>query len=780
MNLQEATKKYEIALREDVVWSYQDADDYIYINDADEDLQTWRIKMPEPPDWAKLVNFGKHADDQVFVYEEMPQRLLNIVEEVEAKIAKKRSYHYTEPQLERMIYNGIWDTLRKNRKEFIDEITWIRSQWYYLLHGKWMMIKGKPTYINGWNWFYLNYWPLEGTGQLPEYRWRDMKWFHAQEYAYTTTDTIDYEEIVKPNGDIKYSVVLLPDGTPRMRDMGHRTIYGTNNLKGRRVGETSKTGCINYCIGITGYDRNCGLQGNVENTASEIYEEKILYAFNKMPFWFVPMMPTNNNSTGLFFAGLKGKGGLNSKIGFATTARKEFYDQKRLDFYQGEEIGKTRLENIIDRHGVVKRCVAEGALIKGLMIYNSTAEDMDHDSGQRFEILSYDSMYEERLINGQTKSGLLVVYFPYYEAVAGFIDKWGFPIVDSPTPEQVPFVRIKKKNRKGEIMGAKEFFENVEADLKRKGDLRGLAQHQRQHPNRFRECFALAVAGSNFNIDLLKDRITELKYQRDKKVIIGDFVWAGAKYQSAVTFIDNPDGKWKVSLRLPPQQTNQVFHYDGFNRMPRFQSGFIIGVDAYRFDETDSYRESNGGIAVYEMYNPTLDGEKTNPKDFTSCRFVATYCNREETKELFAEEVLKAALYYNALCYPEINVPVVQDMFNRNGFRGYLLFDVDEHGVKKKNCGFNTAGGTIKQKMFSYIDTWINLHASKSEHRELLEECLLIRGPKYTKDFDLFVAMAGCLLGDESRYTEYIRSFSDNEGIDVGPWWGIEEHRDVG
>jgi len=775
MNLEQAIKKYEVGLREDVIWSYKDADEYIYINEEDEDLQKWRIKMPEPPDWAKLKNFGKHARDQVFVYEQMPQRLENLVNEIKVKIDNRRNHHFSEPQIERMFHKTLWDTLRMKKRDYEDEIEWIQAQWYYLLNGQWQMIHGKPVYIDGWNFAFLNYWPLEGTGKLPDYRQRDMKWFHAQRYAYTTTETVDYDEILDENGGVTYKIALLEDGTLRMRDMGHRTSFGTNNLKGRRVGETSKTACINYFIAIINFDVNCGLQGNLESTASDIYEEKLLYAFNKLPFFFVPMMPTNNNSTGLFFAGLRSKGGLNSKVGFATTSRKEFYDQKRLDFIQVEEAGKTKLEDCIVRHGVLKRCVAEGALIKGLMIYCSTAEDMDHNSGQKFEALSYDSFFEERLINGQTKSGLLVVYFPYYEAYAGFINKWGEPIINTPTEEEIPSMAIIKRNQKGEIMGAKEYLESIEEDLKKKGALRELAQHQRQHPNRFRECFALAIAGSNFNIDILKDRITELKIMKDKKIIIGDFYWLGAKYESKVAFIENPQGKWYVSRQLGSLETNQSINYDGFNRMPRFDSGFILSADAYRFDETDTFRESQGGIAVFEMYNPTLDGDKENAKDYVSERFVATYLGRELTKELYAEEVLKAALYYNALVYPEINVTIVQDVFLKLGYRGYLHFDVDDNGYKKKNCGFNTAGPIIKQKMFTYVDTWINLHAHKTYHRRLLEECLLIRGPKYTKDFDLFVSMAGALLGAHSKYTEYIRRFSDADGVEVGSFWGKSE-----
>jgi len=773
MQLSEAIIKYDSHLREDVKLSYKEPDKYIYVNEKDEDLQKWRVEMPECPDWARLVNFGKHARDQVFVYEEIPNRLLSLKDEVEREVKRTKLSRDTDMSMQRRVHQELWEALRKQRLDYKQEINWIRSQWYYRLYGKWMMIHGKPVFIDGWQWFFLNYWPLEGTGKLPEYRTRDMKWFHAQRYAHNCTETVDYDEVINKNGKLKLKLVFLEDGTLRMKNVGYRTMFGTNNLKGRRVGETSKTCSINYCIGTEGKDRICGIQGNSESTGSDIYEEKLVYSYNRMPFFFVPEFPNLYTTSGLSFTGYNGRSGLNSKIGYATTARKEYYDQRRLDFYHGDEIGKTKLENILDRHGVVKRCCTEGAIIKGLMIYTSTAEDMEAESGQLFEQLSDDSMFEERLANGQTKSGLANVYFPIHEGYFGFIDKWGDAITGEVREDQVPYMTVVKRNKEGVIMGAEEYLESIEKDLADRGALRELAQHQRQNPKRFRECFALAMAGNNFNTTILNARINELKFQRDKKVIQGNYKWEGEAFKSKIIFVEDADGRWEVSKQLPIPQTNQTIVYDGVNRMPRFDSGFIISADAYRFDETDGYRESKGSIAVYEMYNETIDGEKNDARDNKSERFVATYLYREKTKELFAEEVLKAALYWNGLVYPEINVAIVQEFFFRYDYRGYLHFDVDEFGIKKKNSGFNTAGPVIKQRMFTYVDTWINLHAHKSEHRGMLEECLLIRGPKSTKDFDLFIAMAGCLLGASSKYTEFIRKFGSTDGVEVGGFWGL-------
>ena len=125
------------------------------------------------------------------------------------------------------------------------------------------------------------------------------------------------------------------------------------------------------------------------------------------------------------------------------------------------------------------------------------------------------------------------------------------------------------------------------------------------------------------------------------------------------------------------------------------------------------------------------------------------------------------------MAYPEANLGIEQEFFVNNGYRGYLLFDVDpETGNKKKNSGFNSAGPSIKQKLFSHADTFINFHGRKCKHSRILEDYLGIRDPKYMKDFDLFVASTACLLGATSRYTKFMRRFSDTGTVDVSKFWG--------
>lgn len=768
MNLKQAVKKY--GRRFPVVAEYEDYDRYIYINESDPDLQKWRVPIPEPPDWDKIDGFGLKPKDQFFKLEEYPSRLKLLEDNIRRECQKNRLKKDTDFTVERNTYTKLWGALENKPRDYKEELDWIKTQWYHRNYGKWYFIFGKPIYISKWHWFYLNYWKMEDLG-LPDFRIRDQKWFLAQEYCSVTTETVVYNESTVSGKTIK-EPIILEDGTLKLRDIKARTCYGSNNLKGRRVGETSKAQDINYCIGTDKIDANCGIQGNTENTAEDVYNEKLLYAFNRMAFFFVPEMPNFYTTSGLHFSGVHGKGGLNSKIVYATTAKKEFFDQKRLDFIHTDEVGKTRLENVEDRHGVVKRCCSAGDIIKGFMIYTSTSEDMEADAGMLFEKLTMASMFENRLSNGQTKSGLINVYFPMYEAYEGFIDQYGYAIIDTPRDDQIPYMNRVEKGDDGEIMGAKAYIEKIEQDLSDSGDLNALAQFQRQHPSTFRKCFALASRGNKFNAKILQETMMELKFNHEDIIRTGNFEWVGIPFRSKIKWIDNNDGPFKVSWQPVAGRESRIVNSGGVN-MPGFDDGIVMSADPYRFDQVDGTRESLGGIAAFRMFDERVDGEKTDPTDYITNNFVCTYLFRERSVDEFSHAVLRAAIFFNALVYPEKDGSI-QKFFIDKGYGGYLFFDIDpETGVKKKNAGFSAAGPSIKPKLFSLVDTYINLHGRKCKHLDILNEYLTIKDFNDMKNKDLFVASAGCLLAARNRYADVVKRFSDiaRDGVDVTGWW---------
>ena len=77
----------------------------------------------------------------------------------------------------------IWDYLEENKDIYTAEIEWVTRMWDWRLNGLWIMINGKPTYMDGWHFFYCGFWTID-IG-LPQYRDRDRRWFIAARFFFT-------------------------------------------------------------------------------------------------------------------------------------------------------------------------------------------------------------------------------------------------------------------------------------------------------------------------------------------------------------------------------------------------------------------------------------------------------------------------------------------------------------------------------------------------------------------------------------------------------------------
>ena len=125
-----------------IIKQYKKEDDCFFINE-DRDLIPIKIKLPECTDITKIDGYGLPVKEQKFTLQKYPQKL---------KKLEKESGHNIET---------IWSRLNQNQIFYSDEIKWIKKQWYYRLFGYWCFINGKPTYLDPWNFFYLNYWHLD-------------------------------------------------------------------------------------------------------------------------------------------------------------------------------------------------------------------------------------------------------------------------------------------------------------------------------------------------------------------------------------------------------------------------------------------------------------------------------------------------------------------------------------------------------------------------------------------------------------------------------------------
>jgi hypothetical protein len=733
---------------ESILAGYEDADEYVYINDTDPDLQKWRIKMPKPPEWHLIDGFGLPAREQKFQYEKYPEKLKQLEDDIRSEILRSKKDSDSKDAIERMIYDRKWEVLDFGRDQYADIIKWIKRQWFHRLYGKWYFIKGKPTYLDGWHVFFLNSYKMEGGTDFdgaPEYRDRDRRWFHAQRYLYTTTETIDY--------DNEGNLVLLDDGTPKMRCTGSRTVLGSSSLKGRRTGESSKGSSIDLELVTSIEEHLSASQADTDANAEGLYNKLKRYSFHKLPFFFTPITPNSKTGKQISLRDTTANNGLQSYVTYRASGEYA-YDGSRINFYLGDEIGKTKNADIIKRHYVVARTLTPGIKIRGFMLYVSTAEEMDSDVGKNFEDLTMKSMFEDRGIDGRTQTGLVNVHFSIEESFEGFIDPWGFPIIDNPTdPDVIAHMSFVEKNENGEVMGVREYLKKKEQEFLDREDLVGLSSFQRKNPKSFRECFANISSNLMFNRAKLQTRLLKLKYEGNK-CVRGDFVNDG---NNIVRFAPNVNGRFNVSMQLSGDRANRMI-FDGHSYRPQFNDVFVASADAYRVSKTDSRRKSLGSGAVLYKHDPLIDNPNKPTIEWETKKFVCTYVYRPETLDEYCQDMLNMCVYYGSMMYPEQNLSFVQEYFQRKGFDSFLLRDVDHHGRLRENSGWNTGGrGGAKDKLFNLGADWVNLHSDTCEHPEIIEEFLNIKDLEDMKNRDLFVSVCGALLAEQSTHVDRIR-----------------------
>lgn len=714
--------------------TYKEPDEYAYLNVGDKDLQMFRVPLPVPEKIEKVTNYGLLANDQVFFREEYPLKLKYLEEQLRSEL-EKRTELSSEIKKEQAFSEEIWKKLHENYDKYKEEIDWIRRMWHYRLYGKWFFINGKPTYITGEHWYYLNWWHLEGYG-LPDYRDRDRRWFLAQEYLKNTQEAPK----VKENGKFLYNA----DDTLYMEDTGSKTVYGSNSIKSRQVGETSKVACSMTEFGTRTMESRCGIQAESGDGAGYIFRWKIKFPFFKLPFIFRPTVDSLDPGESLNFKSKKPEYGIDASIDHAPTVYRNYYDKENLDRIHIDEAGKLDpRESVKDRHEVLFKCMEVRG---GFMYYTSTVEEMDKSAGKEFLELTKKSHFQERDGRGQTSSGLVNIFFPSFDGHKFFIGKFGESVTDNPTREQLPYIR-KVKDRKGNYMGARQWLLSQRADLEKKGDIKGLISAKRLDPMSLREAFTPPAKGEFFNRHIIENRMGELQMGEADHLLVGDFDWTD-ETKTAVRFNENKGGRFVISERLKQDEANKIVKQRNIYR-PNNNNKYILCADAFKAEKVEGGKMSDGGGAVLKVYDKNVDPPDKNVKEWDTHRFVCTYLFRPNTVEEYVEDMLKMCVYYGAMCYPENNVNHVEMGFRRLGYAGYLLYGYDKKTNKvNKVPGFN-ANYKTKPELFNRVRDWVQGHGERCDHPRILEQVSEIRGLDDMTNYDLFTSVAGCLYGEE-------------------------------
>ena len=106
-----------------------------------------------------------------------------------------------------------------------------------------------------------------------------------------------------------------------------------------------------------------------------------------------------------------------------------------------------------------------------------------------------------------------------------------------------------------------------------------------------------------------------------------------------------------------------------------------------------------------------------------------------------------AAIYMGAWVYPERNTTNTWSYFIRNGYGGYLKYDIDiQTGKPNANPGY-WVGDAAKTGMLQLMGGYLERNTHRERHVPFLQECKKIRGPEDLKNCDRIAAHGAALWG---------------------------------
>ncbi len=234
--------------RKHIIEGYLLHDKFFVVNNDDPDLDKITIKLPDPPPLPTIDGYGLPAKDQYFTRAKMPARLVALEERAIENLRQQEIDNRLRTITGQGILEETWRIFEKDKHTYKKEIEWVQKQIYFVLNGYWCYINGKPTFIDGWQYAYNNFWIMLDVTKndgYPEYRDRDRRWFHFARYCYVTTED--------ENGI----------------DVGFRTCFGFMYPKHRRDGATYKALCIGYFLTIFKRGAHAGVQSFDDSNAHE-------------------------------------------------------------------------------------------------------------------------------------------------------------------------------------------------------------------------------------------------------------------------------------------------------------------------------------------------------------------------------------------------------------------------------------------------------------------------------------------------------------------------------
>ena len=581
---------------------------------------------------------------------------------------------------------SIFDWNRRDNAFKLRYVDMIEKEFERREQGFWFINNGKPTYITGTHYMYLQ-WTKIDIG-LPDFR-ESNRIFYI------------FWEACKADS----------------------RAFGMCYLKNRRSGfsfmssaETSNTGTIVR-------DARLGILSKTGSDAKKMFTDKVVPIVRNYPFFFKPIQDgMDNPKTELAFRVPASKitrknmdeerdddiEGLDTTIDWKNTADNS-YDGEKLLLLVHDESGKwEKPENILNNWRVTKTCLRLGSRIIGKCMMGSTSNALSK-GGENFKKLFYDSDPTKRSANGQTKSGLYSLFIPMEWNMEGFIDEYGWPVFEDP---KKPIMGIDGEEI---TMGVITYWNNEVAAMKSDSD--ALNEYYRQFPRTESHAFRDESKSSLFNLTKIYQQIDYNDAMiKDHILTRGYFHWKNGEKDSEVIWTPDPNGRFLVSWIPDTRMRNNVIKKDG-KFYPGNKDIGVFGCDPYDISGVVGGGGSAG--ALHGITNFHMEKAPTN-------HFFLEYIARPQTAEIFFEDVLMACFFYGMPILVENNKQRLLYHFKNRGYRPFSMNRPDKHTSKLSKTelelgGIPNSSEDIKHAHANSINTYIEEYVgidSEGTYRE--------------------------------------------------------------
>ena len=595
-----------------------------------------------------------------------------------------------------------WDEFDKKKKddevEFYDEKLedFKKQEWDRRLNGFWYMNNGKPVFLTGLHYLYLQWWPID-IG-YPKFRIPDLEKFYFMDYCIQDPLCMGMLEVTK-----------------------------------RRFGKSFVAGLF-----VTEYITrtkmtNGGIQSKTGSDAKKFFAKTVVNPFRRLPKFFRPEYDMSlgvNPKTEMRFqkTNVRGKKAEESvdkdELGSIIdhqSADTVAYDGQKLHRYVADECGKTTEVNVYDRHEVVRYCLLddEGKII-GKALYTTTVEKLttEKDGVQdAFKLLWEESNQDKRQDNGTTSSGLYR-FFMSAKRTRNF-DDFGFPD-ENKTLDQILADRETVKNNP-----------------------RALSARVRKEPLTIDEAFSTDSDKCIFNVMNIGSREQYLK----ENPVIKRHVMFYRDLDQTVRWRNITDKEedfhWVITQFPKPGDENK-HTFDVKTRKPGRVHDGAIAIDGYSNSQGGKYgSKASAWIGRrYDLLNPETTGKA-----------IGHLYGRPAIKEILHEQVLLAAEFYGYQAWYEHNSDDYLSYFRDRGRVGYLgsyplsTIDPSKRETADRHKGFPTTPFSLTKQTDVGI-MYFESHIDSIDFENLLEDAKKF-DPNNRTDYDItvsFLMLIVCLM----------------------------------